>query len=118
RDLLRRAEGLGDHRVQRTRRALGRRRTVAFAAAGPQPARRALRTQGALQQRARVADGRAALRRGRRSRRAGVAARAGTRAAAAGPVQLRALNPWTKAASRGSAWYSGRAAPAAWPRSA
>ena len=61
RHLLRRAQGLGDDRVQRQGRALGRRRALAFAAAGPLPARWPLRTQGALQRLARAADGRAAI---------------------------------------------------------
>ena len=49
RHLLRPAEGLGDDRVQRQGRALGRRRALAFAAAGPLPARRPLRAEGAVQ---------------------------------------------------------------------
>ena len=51
RHLLRRAEGLGDDPVQRQGRALGRRRALAFAAAGPLPARRPLRAEGAVQRR-------------------------------------------------------------------
>ncbi len=52
RHFLRRAEGLGDDPVQRQGRALGGRRTLAFAAAGPLPAGRALRTEGAVRCRA------------------------------------------------------------------
>src|SRR5690606_19845042 len=66
---------------------------LAFAAAGPAPGRRPLRTEGALQRLARTADGRAALRRRRRDRRAGGAARTGEVAAAARPVELRPLMP-------------------------
>ena len=51
RHLLRPAEGHGDDRLQPQGRALGGRRALAFAAAGPLPRRRPLRTQGAVQRR-------------------------------------------------------------------
>src|SRR5690606_17377803 len=89
RHLFRRAAGLGDDPFQPARRALGGRRALALAAAGPDAGRRQLRTEGALQLAARAADGRAALRRRRRDHRTGFAARAGTLAAGARAVQLR-----------------------------
>src|SRR5690606_1634561 len=91
RHLLRRAQGLGDDPVQRQGGALGGRRAVAFAAAGPAAGGRPLRTEGAVLGAARAADGRAALRRRRRDRGAEVAARAGARAPAAGAGQLPGL---------------------------
>src|SRR5690606_35961931 len=84
--------------VQRQGRALGGRRTLAFAAAGAPAAGRALRTETALQRLARAADGRPALRRRRRDRGAAGTARAGQVAAAAGAVELRAVTTLVAAA--------------------
>jgi predicted DNA-binding transcriptional regulator YafY len=77
-------KGLGHHPLLAARRALGRRRALAFAATRRVVARRPLRAEGALLQLARIADGRAQVRARCRDRFTAAAARGNENPAAAG----------------------------------